>query len=485
MEGKVWLVGAGPGDAGLLTVKAANLLRTAEVVVHDRLVSAEVLAQIPKTAKCIDVGKHAGNHPVAQHEINRILLREALAGKRVMRLKGGDPFVFGRGGEELELLRQKGIAFEVVPGITSSIAAPAYAGIPVTHRDFCSSVHIITGHVRAGESLQLDFDALVRLNGTLVFMMSVGHAAELAQGLLSAGMAADMPAAIVENGTRPEQRRLITTVSALKATVQEYGVQSPAVLLVGRVCALGEMFSWYDQLPLKGVRVLVTRPEKKASVLAEKLQALGAQVTCHACIETVPLCWTTTLSEATALIFTSAFGVECFGQWLFRQGDARLLAGKKLLCVGTQTEKALRARGLCADFVPTVFDGGHLATEAVAKGILTASDRVRILRAQDGGTELTDILSEAGIEFEDIAVYQTCGLPLSGCSVKDFDWVTFTSKSCVEGLAAACTDCFDGVPALCIGEQTAKAAKAHGFIVYQSEEATMDSMVARLREEIK
>lgn len=484
MGGKVWLVGAGPGDPGLLTVKAAKLLQQADVVVYDRLVSENILSQIPAGTKRIDVGKNVGHHPVPQSEINRILLREAQEGSLVVRLKGGDPFVFGRGGEELELLQEQGVPFEVVPGITSSIAAPAYAGIPVTHRDFCSSVHIITGHAKVGETLRLDFDALVRLNGTLVFMMSVGHAEDLADGLLSAGMPETMPAAIVENGTRPNQRRFITTVGALKETIDENRVQSPAVLLVGKVCALGNTFGWYDELPLKGLRILVTRPQKKASLLAEKLEALGAMVTCHPCIETIPLDWNCDWKDTTALIFTSAAGVECFGERMLQDGDARMLAGKKLLCVGSQTAQALKQYGLCADFVPSVFDGAHLAKEAVEQGVLTVQDRVRILRAREGSEELTQALNRAAIPFEDIPAYETRVLPLPALQPDQFDWVTFTSKSCVDGLAAACAQSdFSGMRAVCIGAQTAKAAAAKGFTVYQSAEATIDSMVALLQEE--
>lgn len=486
MDGKVWLVGAGPGDAGLLTVKAAELLQTADVVVFDRLVSTGILNRIPKHVERIDVGKNVGHHPVVQEEINRILLREAQKGKHVVRLKGGDPFVFGRGGEELELLQQQGVPYEVVPGVTSSIAAPAYAGIPVTHRDFCSSVHIITGHAKAGSSLQLDYDALVRLNGTLVFMMSVAHAAELVQGLLQAGMAEEMPAAVVEQGTLPEQRQFVTTLLKLPETVLQHNVQSPAVLLVGKVCDLGTKFDWFAKLPLKGKRILVTRPAEKASALAHQLEQLGARVVSHPCMETKPLAWSADIQPATALVFTSAVGVNCFGNWLMEVGDARLLAGKKLLCVGKQTAQALKTFGLSCDFMPSVFDGAHLAAEAIMTGVLTKQDKVQIFRAKEGAKALTDQLEQEQIPWQETAVYETEFVPLEAISLTDFDWVTFTSKSCVDGLVNSCKQQdFHGIRAICIGEQTACAAKEYGFTAVQAAEATMDSMVALLKEEAR
>lgn len=211
MKGNVILVGAGPGDPGLLTQKGREALEQAQVVVFDRLVSPAVLALIPPGVEAIDVGKESSHHLVPQEQINRILLEKALEGKRVVRLKGGDPFLFGRGGEELELLAEQGIDFQVVPGVTSALSVPAYAGIPVTHRDFCSSLHIVTGHAKAGSELHIDFDALRRTGGTLVFLMGVSSLQKICQGLLEAGMEPSMPAAVVESGTLPSQRKVVST----------------------------------------------------------------------------------------------------------------------------------------------------------------------------------------------------------------------------------------------------------------------------------
>ncbi len=258
--GKVWLAGAGPGDAGLLTVKAAELIERADVIVYDALISAELLSRIPRDTETIYVGKHAGKHPVPQEEINQILVREAEKGKNVLRLKGGDPFVFGRGGEELEMLVQSDIPFEAVPGITSSVAVPAYAGIPVTHRDYTSSFHVITGHARKDGKLSIDFDSLVRLNGTLVFLMSVSSMEKILRGLLDAGMDPDMPAAVLERGTTARQRRVTATVSTLKEAADRADIRTPAIILVGKVCALAEELHWAEDRILGGRQFLLTRP---------------------------------------------------------------------------------------------------------------------------------------------------------------------------------------------------------------------------------
>ena len=250
MAGMVTLVGAGPGDPGLLTVKGRQALEQAQVVVYDRLVGPEILALIPAQAEAIDVGKRASHHPVPQEQISRILLEKAQQGKRVVRLKGGDPFLFGRGGEELELLSEHHIPFQEVPGITSAIAAPAYAGIPVTHRDWASSLHIVTGHQRAGKELTIDFEALVRAGGTLVFLMGVSALEAICRGLLDAGMDPATPVAVVERGTTPEQRRVSAPLGQLSQAARQAAVESPAVIVVGGVCSLAEDFDWYDSLPL-------------------------------------------------------------------------------------------------------------------------------------------------------------------------------------------------------------------------------------------
>lgn len=241
--GKVWLVGAGPSDIGLLTLKGLRVLEQAQAVVYDQLVGLEILLRIPAGAEAIDVGKQAGNHKKTQEEINRILLEKALEGKRVVRLKGGDPFLFGRGGEELELLRAHGVPFEIVPGVTSTLAVPAYNGIPVTHREFASSVHIITGHRKEGETLDIDFQSLTKGGGTLVFLMGVRSLPEIVRGLLDAGMPADTPAAVLERGTSAGQRRVVAALGELEDEAGKQGIGTPTIIVVGEVCKLAEAFA--------------------------------------------------------------------------------------------------------------------------------------------------------------------------------------------------------------------------------------------------
>ena len=281
MSGKVTLVGAGPGDPELLTIKGRNALKQAEVVVYDRLVSPAVLELIPETARRIDVGKDAGHHPVPQGRINQILLEEAQAGHNVVRLKGGDPFVFGRGGEELQTLAQAGVPFVEVPGVTSAVAAAAYGGIPVTHRDCASSLHIITGHAKEGAALDIDFNALVRTRGTLVFLMGVTAMPAIVKGLLGAGMDPDTPAAMVERGTLPAQRRCSATLETLYPLAKGMDIRSPALIIVGGVCALADELCWFERLPLHGKRILVTRPRDRAGTLSDKLRELGRKLRWH------------------------------------------------------------------------------------------------------------------------------------------------------------------------------------------------------------
>lgn len=479
--GKVYLVGAGPGDQELLTVKAVRLIQEAEVIVFDRLVSGSIMNLIPEGTALIDVGKNVGNHPVPQHEINKILLREARAGKMVVRLKGGDPFVFGRGGEELELLSENDVPFEVVPGITSSISVPAYAGIPVTHRDFCSSLHIITGHARAGAELSIDFDALVRLGGTLIFMMSVSTVGKIAAGLMAAGMAETMPCAVIENGTYPKQRKFISDLARIEETVRENQVKSPSVIAVGKVCSLSEQFDWFGHKPLKGRRIIVTQPRSKASKLESKLRNLGVETMLYPCIKTDfirPL--EPPIAEYDTLVFTSTEGVRSFFTWLLDNGkDCRAIAGKRLACIGSATAEALREFSLTADFVPSVYDGEHLGKEMVSEKFVTDENRVILLRAKIGTRDLTEALDGGGIHYLDYPVYETSYVEHEEIyDLESWDYVTFTSKSCVDGFVNTQKRTnFTGVRALCIGKQTAAEAAKFGFDTVISDTATIDSMI--------
>ena len=454
MPGKVTLVGAGPGDPGLLTRKGLEALEKADVVVYDRLVSPAILALMPEGAVKINVGKEASRHPVPQEQINRILLEQAQQGHNVVRLKGGDPFLFGRGGEELELLAEHRIPFEEVPGITSAIAAPAYGGIPVTHRDCCSSLHIVTGHQRAGKELAIDFEALVRTGGTLVFLMGVSALPTICAGLLDAGMAPDTPAAVVERGTTPAQRRVSATLAELPRAAEAAAVQSPAVIVVGDVCAL---------------------------------RALGADVWEYPCIATVPITPCPAVDGALErlsgyewLALTSPAGVDAVWACLDGKGlDARALGGLKLAAIGPGTAKALSAHGLRADYVPEVYDAAHLGAGLPARG------RVLILRAEEGSPALTEALKGRNIGYDDVACYRTVyenprsdelrAAVESGAA----GIVTFTSASTVKGFVASVGEDadFSRMVGACIGAQTAAEARKHGIPAAVAREATMDALV--------
>lgn len=482
MNGKVYLVGAGPSDVGLLTLKAKWALERADVVVYDALVGAAILALVPAGAKCINVGKRARNHTRTQNEINQILLEEAQKGQTVVRLKGGDPFLFGRGGEELELLAEHGVPYEIVPGITSAIAVPAYNGIPVTHRDFCSSLHIVTAHKRRDEPLDIDFTSLVRLNGTLVFLMGVTALPAICQGLLDAGMAPDMPAAVLHRGTSARQKRVVSTLAALSEAARD--MEAPSIIVVGRVCALASDFAWAERLPLFGRRFLVTRPKERASRLTDKLRALGAEVVEFPTIELQPLpdADLSGLDDSQWLVLTSPSGVRIFfGLLRQRRRDVRSLSHLKIAALGSGTAAELEQYGVLADLVPPTYDARSLGAALAAR--LAPGDRVFIARARQGSPELTEQLAKVPwAEVRDTAIYETVQIRLPILEpmelLDDGTWAIFTSASTVRGFAAAAgTENLSKVQALCIGKQTEAQAKSYGMITEVAQTATIDSLV--------
>ena len=412
--GKVWLVGAGPGDLGLFTLKGMQVLLQADVVVYDSLVGQGVLSKIPAKTRLINVGKRAANHTMPQEQINQVLVEEALKGNKVVRLKGGDPFLFGRGGEELELLSENGIPYEVVPGVTSSLAVPAYNGIPVTHRDFCSSLHIITGHKKAGEPYDIDFDALVRTKGTLVFLMGVKALPDICNSLMKAGMDPDMPAAILQKGTTAGQKRIVATVSTLEEEVKRQGIETPAIIVVGKVCCLADSFEWYEKLPLAGFKVVVTRPRENASVTSEKLRNLGAEVLELPAIRTEPVEDQTKLYDALDrirefdwIVFTSPIGVRVFFDEMKKaHKDIRSLFGAKIAAIGQGTKKELEKRGIFVDLIPPVYDGetlGRTLCEACS-----GNEKILLPRAKMGSFEiLKELEKKPGLTICNVATYDT------------------------------------------------------------------------------
>ncbi len=496
-QGKVWLVGAGPSDPGLMTVKGREVLAQAQVVVYDALVGVSILPMMPPDAEHVYVGKRSGSHAMAQEEINRLLLCRAQEGKRVVRLKGGDPFVFGRGGEELELLAQAGIPFEVVPGVTSAVSVPAYCGIPVTHRELTSSFHVITGHKKENEPLDLPFDELAGLHATLVFLMGGSALPDLMRGLLDAGMDPETPAAVLSCGTTGRQRRLIATVASLEQEAKRAGAATPAIIVVGHVAALGGRFGWFEKLPLFGKRYVTTRPAGRSSALASRLRQEGAEVIELPVIRVRPLAQNQALMEAVlkpdaydCIVFTSPAGVDIFFDALREVGkDGRSLCGITLAVIGTGTGGALEKRGILADEMPAVYSGEALG--ALLGERLADQARVLIPRSDIGNPRLVEVMEETArahgrsLRVTDLSVYETvyeknelvdvAGMLRAG----ELDGVFFTSASTVRGFLAANPGVeTPAVTALCIGEMTAQAAKETGMQVHISREATIESLVA-------
>lgn len=489
--GKVVLVGAGPGDPGLLTIKGQEMLEAADVVVYDRLVCDDIL-EYARDAKLVDVGKEQGHHPTPQHRINEILVREAQGNRLVVRLKGGDPYVFGRGGEEVEALGRAGVEFEVVPGVTSALAALSYAGISATSRGIARSVQVITGHAKENEPLDIDYDALCRAGGTLVFLMSVASTPTIVEGLLSAGMPADTACAFVENGTLPEQRRVGGTLADIVRRASEQGVRSPAILAVGAVCEDADTLDWFTKRALFGRTVVVTRPRASTGTLSKRLRDLGARVIPLPTIDTRML-ESSAAKEALGriesyswLVLTSPQGARYLFELLdLCSLDVRSLAPVRIAAIGRGTAAELSLRGLRADYVPSQFDACHLGeglAESAGEG-----ERVLMLRAKQGSPALTRALAERDIPFDDIALYET--VPLCGhdpdldALLRDgkVDYVTFTSASTVEGFSRSFPEAkgypFTGV---CIGEMTQAAAQAQGYSTITAQNATIGYMIEAL-----
>ena len=488
VSAKVYLIGAGPGDPGLLTLRGKEILESADVVVYDRLVSPAILGMCNPKAKMVDVGKMPTHHKVKQSEINKLLAqfaKENPAGV-IARLKGGDPFVFGRGGEEALELVGAGVEFEVVPGITSAISVPAYAGIPVSHRGIATSFHIITGHEKAESNgeLSLDFETLAKNQGTLIFLMGIANMDFIAKRLMECGKDPKTPLAFIEKGTTPYQRTVMATLETAGETIVRENVTAPAITIMGGVVELGKTLAWKKNLPLSGKRLVVTRAAKQASGITVRLTALGAEVIETPMIETRPLDvqnWAE-LANYNLLAFTSTNGVESFFKQLLASGrDIRELAGKKIASVGKITEKRLLEYGIRCDYVPEDHTGeglGKLLAEKCAAGELDES-RILLLQGNLADDTLLKLLPKA-VRW---VVYET--LPVAELpdwkreAVEGADAVVFASTSAVENYVKVAS-----VPHLsfCIGRMTESAAKNHGFETVTSDETTMDSLAKKIVE---
>ncbi len=478
-QGKVYLIGAGPGDPGLLSIKAMECLKAADAVVYDRLADPRILSYARPEAEMVYVGKASANHTMRQPDINKLLVKLAAEGKTVARLKGGDPFVFGRGGEEALELLEAGLPFEFVPGVTSAIAVAEYAGIPVTHRHVATSFAVITGHEdpTKGEST-INWQGLATAVDTLVFLMGVENIPKITQKLIENGRPADTPAAVIRWGTHPEQQTLETTVGTAAADVQAAGLKPPAIFIVGNVVKLRSKLRWYDNKPLFGKTIVVTRARAQASELTRQLEAEGAKVIEAPAIKIVPPASYAPLDEAIKhingykwLVLTSANGVKAFFARLLEAGlDARALAGIKIAAIGCGTAKALQHRGLTADLVPATYKAEELA-EALSQS-LTAGDKVLLPRAKEAREVLPETLRGLGVQVDVVAAYETIAVCdnadelISALKNKEVDMVTFTSSSTVTNFLKATgsdSSLLEGVACAAIGPVTAATCNKNGI----------------------
>jgi uroporphyrinogen III methyltransferase/synthase len=487
VTGIVHLVGAGPGDPGLLTARALELIAQADVILYDRLIPVTALDGARPAAQLVYVGKEGRGPQMPQERIDALLVEHARAGRRVVRLKGGDPFVFGRGGEEALVLRAAGIPFEVVPGVTSGIAAPAYAGIPVTHRDRASAVALITGHEDPGKpESAIDWPALAAFPGTLVFYMGVKQLPRIAQQLIAGGRPADQPAAVIEHGTLPGQRTVVATLETIAERAAEAGIRPPSITLVGEVATLREAgVGWLEQRPLHGRTVVVTRAREQASGLATRLRALGADVVETPVIRVVPLDPPLPDPSRYDLVcLTSPNGVRLLFERLADVGlDARALHGARVAAIGPATARALRAHGVLADVLPE---------RAVAESLVEALGdvpvgRALVARAKVARDVLPDALRARGAEVDVLELYETVAEPLSAeqlDAVRTADYVTFTSASTVTNLLSAVagdTAALAGARLASIGPVTSDALRTHGLEPHvEAEQHDVDGLLAAL-----
>lgn len=498
--GTVYLVGAGPGDPGLMTLRGAEVLGRADVVVYDALVNPELLRLAPPGAEVIFGGKRAGKATLPQPELNRMLIAKAREGKTVVRLKGGDPYVFGRGAEEALELAEARIPFEVVPGVSSFVAAPAYAGVPLTHRDFSSRITLVTGH---GDPLEdhgaIDWAQLARTPGTKVVLMGTERIAQIARTLVEQGMAAETPIALVQWGATGRQRSVSGTLADIGERVKAAGLGPPTVAVIGEVVRLRSHLNWFEQRPLFGRRVVVTRSREQAAQLSRKLVDAGADV-----LEIPTIRFETPsrregvvdalleLNSYDWLVFTSPNGVTHFFQYFFRQfKDMRDLGGARIAAVGPGTASKLQELHLQVDLMPEEAIG-HKVAEAFARYESIENLRICLLRAEVAGSELPRALEEQGAIVDDIACYRTVAETAdpTGAAARfeaeGADWVLFTSASTVRQFherfpLTALRQRMPGLRFASIGPETTKALRSlEAQVEVEAREHTLDGLVKAL-----
>ncbi len=497
----VYLVGAGPGDEDLITVKGLASIKKADVILYDRLANPNLLKYKKEGAVCIDVGKAPDHHQYTQEEINNLLLQKAKEGNVVTRLKGGDPYVFGRGGEEAQTLYEEGISFEVVPGITSAIGAANYGGIPVTHRNISTSFHVITGHEDpTKQKTSVNYGALAKLEGTLVFLMGVGNLTEITGELMKYGKAKETPVALVHRGTTSRQRTVTATLENIGEEVQKQQIKSPSIIIIGEVVNLRDKLNWFEKLPLNGKKILVTRTRQQASELTNRLKSMGADVVEFPTIEIKPAENLQVIDEkikethkANYIIFTSVNGVESFFKRLQAiKLDIRAIGNGKIIAIGTATAEALMEKGLLVDLVPEVFTAEGILTSL--EGVIQKGDVVFLPRAEIARKNLVTGLQQMGAIVEEIPIYQTV-IPthrqeeLLEILEDGIDIITFTSSSTANHLMEILGDENKGLlqnsKIAVIGPITGKTVMELGLSIdFQGREYTIEGLINSILEEL-
>jgi len=495
-NGKVYLVGAGPGDLGLVTLRGKECIEGADVIVYDHLANSEMLGWAPDDAEIIYAGKQAGEHALSQQKINALLVEKARKGKQVVRLKGGDPFVFGRGAEEAKAIVDAGIEFEIAPGVTSAIAGPAYAGIPVTHRAENSHVTFFTGHEDPAKTESaIDYAALARLGGTQVMLMGVERLEAITGEMLKQGVRADLPVALVRWATTGRQETLTGTLQDIAQRAIDRGFEAPAIAVFGEVVSLRESLNWYEKRPLSGKRIVVTRTRKQASALSSKLRALGANVLELPTIRIEPPTDLRAFAELVQdshaydwIIFTSANGVEAFFEIFFKlYDDAREIGGARIAAIGPATAQRVKDFHLHVDLQPEDF-----VAEAVVREFQKQGDvenlRILLVRAEKARDVLPKQLSALGAIVDEAFAYQTVlETRDTGArrqlSAEGADLITFTSSSTVENFLALGLPWPKGMQVASIGPITSKTARDHGLkIDTEARRHDIDGLVQAIRD---
>lgn len=503
-RGFVYLIGAGPGDPGLFTIKGKKVLEKSEVVVYDRLIGQEILNYANKEAEFIYVGKAAGNHALPQDQINEVLVQKAQEGKIVARLKGGDPFVFGRGGEEALYIREHGIEFEIVPGITSAVAVPAYAGIPVTHREASSSFAVITGHERPGKAVSsIQWDKISTGIGTLVFLMGVENLEFIVTNLIAAGSSQDTPVALIRRGTYPDQEVISGTLKDIVNKVHDANFQAPAIIVVGETVSLRADLKWRENKPLWGAKILVTRARAQASELLERIRDEGGEAIEFPSIEIVKESDLSALHSAFAvmckyawIIFTSVNAVDIFFEELRQRGmDIRQLQGIKICAIGPATFAQLANRGLLVELVPEEYRAEGIIAQLKTR--IKPKEQILLPRAQGAREILPESLRQFGAIVDEVILYRAVASShinpplLENIRKGQVDYITFTSSSTVTNFVKIIgrefiEDFNSRVKVACIGPITAQTAQENGFTVdVLPEQYTIDALFDSIVEDLK